>query len=123
MIFHNHCASGCALVKHASEIELWWHESNCIDRKNTQEIEFDGQNLIGASDFHWYTHCKLFIFINGWFLILLDQIPLACLQDAPIRLQFGPYLELTFPLYETKCRVEFYVRFEVLREEKLDFHE
>ena len=122
MVFHDHCASGGAFVKHATEIKLRWVESDGIDCEDAEKIKFDWQNLISSSYFHWYTHCELFVLINRWFFILLDQIPLASLQDAPIGFKFRPDFELTFSLDETECGIEFKVWFEILWEEKLNFH-
>ena len=122
MIFHDQCASGGALVKHATEIKLRWLKSNSIHSEDTEKIEFNWENLISSSYFHWYAHSEFFILVNRRFLILLDQIPLASLQDAPIGFEFRPDFELSFSLDETECGIEFKVWFEILGEEKLNFH-
>ena len=72
MVFHDQSASGGALVKHATEIELWWAESDSIHCEDAQQTEFNWQNLIRSSHFHWNAHCKFFILVNWRFLVLLD---------------------------------------------------
>ena len=85
MVLHYQSATRCTLVKHATKIELRWHECYGIDCENAKQIELDRQDLISTCYFHWNLHGELFVLIDRRFFILLDQVSLTSLENTSVR--------------------------------------
>ena len=86
-------------MKDLTKVNLRWSESDSIDSKYRKNTKLDWKNLISSSDLDWNPHCELFVLIL-WrrLIILLDKILVTLSENALVRSELEPYLEVPLTL-------------------------